>query len=167
MLDEIWKPIDGYEGQYDISNHGRVRSNKTKRILKPFVNHGGYSIVTLSQCNVQKKLSVHRFVASAFVSNKRGYPQVNHIDGDPSNNSSSNLEWCTQKYNCNQKLHRERMAKSKMKPVIAFDKNTGELFKVFDSLKSAEAEGFKHSEISACCHGRKNSHYGYKWRFAI
>ena len=107
---EEWKPVDGYEGLYEVSNRGRVRSldrfttgNRNRKIkgkiLRNCHNQLNYCIVQLCKDGVPKKTRVHRLVASAFIPNDEGKPYVNHIDGDPSNNDVSNLEWCTQAEN--------------------------------------------------------------------
>ena len=116
-MDEVWIPIKGYEGRYDVSNMGNVRSHDTVqtrsngkvvcnfhiigRVLKPRytgrdAKHGkGYATVLIEG----KNLKVHRLVAEAFIENPNGYKQVNHIDGDKTNNAASNLEWCNGEQN--------------------------------------------------------------------
>ena len=97
-MTEIWKDIQGYEGLYQVSNLGRVKS-LTKRYkdvecLK-FYEWDGYKIVGLHKNRQRTAYRVHRLVALAFVPNEQGKPQVNHINGDKSDNRASNLEWCT------------------------------------------------------------------------
>lgn len=99
---EIFKPIAGYEGKYEISNYGNVKSllcrtSSTPQILSVKPNAQGYKRVELSQPT--GRFLVHRLVAQAFIDNPNRYPQVNHIDNNPSNNHISNLEWCTQSQN--------------------------------------------------------------------
>lgn len=108
MTEEIWRPIEGYEGLYEVSSYGRVRSldmyvrcksyrlHKGK-VLSPIINTNGYLFVGLQG----KRFSVHRLVAQAFIPNPQGLPQVNHIDENKSNNNVDNLEWCDAKYNNN------------------------------------------------------------------
>lgn len=91
---EIWKPIQGYEDLYEVSNLGRVRRTE----LLTFWKHNGkqpYYMVGLSKNSKSKKCLVHRLVAEAFIPNPSNLPQVNHKDGNVHNNSVDNLEWCT------------------------------------------------------------------------
>lgn len=114
-MQEIWKDIKHYEGLYQVSNLGNVKTldkyvnsgiknnNKVKRkgkLLKQY-NKRGYLQVTLTHNNKRKYVGVHRLVAQAFIPNPNNLPQVNHKDEDPLNNHVENLEWCTAKYNCN------------------------------------------------------------------
>lgn len=114
-MNEIWKPIKGYEGFYEVSNLGRVRSldrtehirNKAGRItarqrkgkvLKPCLDSGGHYLHVMLR---GKPTNVHRIVAKTFIDNPNDYPEANHIDEDKTNNCVMNLEWCDHKYNNN------------------------------------------------------------------
>lgn len=111
---EIWKAIKGYEGLYEVSNEGNVRSldatvpygqfhsrSRKGRIMHQPSSSNGYKQVALSKNGVAKIYRVHRLVAEAFLSNPLGLPEVNHKDEDKTNNRASNLEWCSRKYNNN------------------------------------------------------------------
>ncbi len=105
-MNEIWKSIEGYEGLYEVSNLGNVRSlnwhlTGTIRVLKPRQNGYGYLSVILYKNGKMKKFYVHRLVASAFLPNPQNLPQVNHKDENKTNNSIENLEWCSCKDNIN------------------------------------------------------------------
>lgn len=117
-MEEIWKDIEGYEGLYQVSNLGRVRSldrvvqqlNRWGKyqsrfyrgcVLNPGVTHDNYQSVSLTRQGKSASYSVHRLVAQAFIPNPDSLPQVNHKDENPSNNCVDNLEWCTAKYNSN------------------------------------------------------------------
>ena len=103
-----WKPIVGYEGTYEVCSDGSVRSldrvitlkdgrpqTHKGKVLRQFTNKKGYKSVGLFREGEGKRREVHRLVAIAFISNHENKPQVNHIDGNPSNNDASNLEWVT------------------------------------------------------------------------
>lgn len=97
---EKWVDVIGYEGLYQVSDHGRVRSlGRKARILKTVKRSNGYLKVNLSKNGKVKNQSVHRLVATAFVSNDEDLPEVNHEDGNKENNHYSNLVWCTSSYN--------------------------------------------------------------------
>lgn len=105
-MEEIWKDIKGYEGLYQVSNLGRVKSSNYGRmgyekILKPNINRKGYHLIGLHLKGKVSCAKIHRLVAIAFIPNPNNYPQVNHIDGNPGNNSITNLEWCDNRYNTN------------------------------------------------------------------
>ena len=111
MSNEIWKDIKDYEGLYQVSNLGNIKSlefnnrttnhQKREKLLKSFCNKLGYQRVVLYKNKVKKQLLVHRIVAEAFIPNPNNLPQVNHKDGVRNNNAIDNLEWCNHKYNCN------------------------------------------------------------------
>lgn len=98
-MEEIWKDIKGYEGIYKVSNLGRVSSTLRNSILKPQINEHGYERIGLRKPGCRKFEYIHRLVASSFLENLENKPQVNHVDGNPLNNSLSNLEWVTQDEN--------------------------------------------------------------------
>jgi hypothetical protein len=112
-MDEIWKPIPGYEGYYEVSNTGKVRSltrtvimkdGKPRPIkgreLKPKINNG-YPTVNLSKNGTVKTIRIHRLVALTFIPNPDNLPIINHKDENKQNNNVNNLEWCTYEYNNN------------------------------------------------------------------
>ena len=110
MTEEIWRPVVGYEGLYEVSSYGRVRSldryinNNSFRkgkILKFSTNRRGYLKAHLSLNNKVKTYLVHRIVAISFIPNPDNLPEVNHKDEDKTNNSVDNLEWCNRSYNIN------------------------------------------------------------------
>ena len=100
-MNERWKDIKGYEGKYQISTTGRLKSVKSNLIMKPMVALNGYLIACLWENNRQRKITIHRLVANAFIPNLNNLPEINHIDEDKTNNRVENLEWCTHKYNMN------------------------------------------------------------------
>lgn len=104
---EEWRDIPNYEGLYQVSSLGKVKSlrdrygNPREKMLKFERNRGGYLLTFLCKNGKKKTFSVHRLVANAFIDNPSNLPQVNHKDENKENNQASNLEWCTQKYNLN------------------------------------------------------------------
>ena len=124
MIEEIWRPIEGYEGLYEVSNTGLIRSldrfvgnrNRIKgKILSIRIEKDGYCSVALSKDGKIKRYKIHRLVAQAFLQNPDNLPQVNHKDEDKLNNSVENLEWCTAKYNINYGTRQERAIDTKVK----------------------------------------------------
>lgn len=122
MEEIIWRPVVGYEGLYEVSDTGQVRSmnyNKTgiPGLLHPEVKKGEgtlpYLRVIMHKDKRQKKFLVHRLVAQAFIPNPQGLPQVNHKDGDVQNNKAENLEWCDARYNTTYGDAKKKMIETK------------------------------------------------------
>ena len=173
---EIWKPVVGYEGLYEVSSYGRVRSFKQKsngKILKAFKDTGGYWRVCL---NTKEQHSVHRLVAQAFIPNPNNLPMVNHKDENKANNivwvnddgsidyDKSNLEWCDAKYNCNYGTLQERRVRKVFKPILQYTKN-GVFLKEWESIISAAQQtNISRKHISDCCCGRGKTAGGYIWK---
>lgn len=154
---EIWRDIVGYEGLYQISNNGNVRSFHSKDgsplLLTHEVIKKGYCRVCLYKNGVKKKELIHRLVAFAFVPNPCNLPFVNHKDEDKSNNHSSNLEWCTNIYNENYGTRNKRTGESRQKPIIVHDRlNNYALVAEYPSLKHAgKAYGVCADQIAYYC----------------
>lgn len=172
-ISEIWLPIAGYEGIYEVSDLGRVRSLKfgKSKILIPGKTGCGYLFVILCKDSKGKCMTVHRLVASAFIPNPLNLPQVNHIDENKLNNNVTNLEWCTASYNNNYgtRIRRlaEAIAKALSKPVQQLDKATGELLATFPSTVEAERiTGIARSSICKCCLRKRKSAGGFIWKYA-
>ncbi len=176
----IWKDIQGFEGKYQVSNTGLVKSlarQKThERILKTCKGKDGYLRAPLSLgLHKYKYIFVHRLVAEAFLDNPNNYPCINHKDENKENNSVYNLEWCTHKYNSNYGTRTERFIKSdlnnprKSKRIAQFDLN-GNFIKEYPSVKEIGRQ-FNNmsmcSNIVQCCKGQRNrvNAYGFKWKY--
>lgn len=164
MIEE-WKDVVGYEGLYQVSNFGNIKSLfRYKRQLKPVVRNG-YESVKLCKNKNAKFVSVHRVVAEAFIPNPQKLPIVNHKDENKQNNCVENLEWCTNVYNINYGNAQEKKAQKFFRSVRKFSLE-GEFLKEYPSIKAAAKEtGLPHSSISFCCSGRYHTAGGYKWKY--
>lgn len=172
MTEEIWKDIAGYEGKYQVSNLGNVKSlryrNKTEEhLLTKRPQKNGYLTVSLSKNSIYKNFLIHRLVADVFIENPYNFPQVNHIDEDKTNNCVDNLEWCTCKYNLNYGARREKEARTKGKKVLQYTKD-GKFVNEFYSIQEAKrCTGINQGNICYCCKNIKgyNSAGGYIWKY--
>jgi hypothetical protein len=174
MEQVIWKAIKGYEGFYEVSNAGQIRSldmyltcrSGAKRLqkgrIKPlYKNNRGYITVNLCKDRIAKRKLVHRLVAEAFIDNKENKPQVNHIDGDISNNNASNLEWVTDNENKSHSSIERGGTQRPKKSVVVTKKNTGEKF-FFEGVKIAERTlNLDHGTVMKILRGKQISHRGY------
>lgn len=156
---EEWRDIKGYEGKYQVSNLGRVKSlnyrgnTNKEHILKPKKVRNGYNQVQLYKNGIGIFYSIHRLVAEIFIPNPNNYPQVNHKDENKINNKVENLEWCTQKYNNNYGSHNKRAGDSRKKSIICI--TTGEKF---DSIIDASYKyNVNRASISYCCNNKRKS----------
>ena len=116
MKKEIWKDVKNYEGLYEVSNLGRVKSLNYNRTRKEKILKSGYVCgyckVVLCKYGKMKHFLVHRLVAEAFIDNSNNKPCIDHIDGNPMNNRVENLRWCTQRENCNNPITLHRMSEA-------------------------------------------------------
>lgn len=167
---EIWKDVRGYEGTYQVSDKGNVRSlpisTKTKRFsgkeLTQMIDCVGYKVVNLSR----KTYKVHRLVAEAFLDNPNGYPQVNHKDENKTNNDANNLEWCTAEYNNNYGTRNKRISLNGGRPIVQFDLKGNEVKRWRSSASAARFYGVARTTITGCCAGRQHTSCGFIWRYA-
>lgn len=164
---EEWRPIEGYEGLYEVSNLGRVRKRVWKEI-KGTAFHGNYRRVNLNDGEKQESVLVHRLVARAFIPNPNGYSIINHIDECPANNRADNLEWCDQKHNmsCGTVPQRESESSPNKSAIMSIDKHTGEK-EFFNCISDAyKAVGKNRTgSISEAANGKRKSAYGRYWYF--
>lgn len=187
MSNERWKPVVGYEGLYEVSDLGRVRSVDRDvigadgvskphhgKMLAPSLRSRNYLYVKLCKCGVRETEAVHRLVASAFVPNLYGKPEVNHIDGCKTNNRAGNLEWCTRSENVRHafmsglnETTKERIAEMSRRAAALHEKRVVRSDGAeFDSVrKAAEASGAHPQNVSRCCHGKAHTTGGYGFRF--
>lgn len=185
---EEWKDIIGYEGLYAISNFGRVISFQRyvvgtrkrcmrinpHRLMKTSISstkNGGYIHLYLRNENGAKLWYIHRLLAIHFLpnSNPSVYKEVDHIDGNPHNNSLSNLRWCSHKSNQNNPITIERF-KRMYKPRICYNaikivRIDSTLTKIYDSISSVSKDGFSCFKARRCCDNIIPSYAGYKWMY--
>lgn len=136
---EIWKDINGFEGLYQVSNYGNVRSmyQSVQRILKLEKMRKGYLRTSLHHGEKRARILVHRLVAQTFIPNPQNLPCINHKDENKANNRVDNLEWCTNEYNCNYGTRNLRTGLSRRKPIIVIEKETEDVFMEHNSLVDA------------------------------
>ncbi len=184
MEQEIWSTVKSYDGHYMVSNSGRVKSLKRmawngygwhelpERILKERLNKKGYAIVTFWLNGKKRDFSVHYLVCTAFHGERPGETyEVDHIDGNPRNNRSSNLRWVTHKDNMNNPVSKVRFLKAYdlIKRPVSQHTKTGEFIAVYDSITSASlATGVNVGNIGSCVAGNKKHRTagGYIWKYA-
>ena len=174
MTKEVWRDVKGYEGLYQVSNMGRVKSLGRKdrfgrvikeRILEPAVTHNGYLRVGLHVDGKRKMLRVHRLVCEAFHENPDNKSEVNHVNEDKTDNRACNLEWSTRTENCNHGSRNERVAKALSKPIGQFSLD-GKLIKVWQSACEARRQtGFDQGYVGAVARGKFKQAYGYIWKY--
>lgn len=175
-MKEVWKDVVGYEGLYEVSNLGEVRSllHGEPRLLKPAANiyRNGYMQVVLRKDGKSRVHRIHRLVAIAFIPNPDNLPEVNHKDENTANNNVDNLEWCTKLYNLNYSNIPQRgkeyviaAAMNMRTPVVKYDRR-GNLLGIYNGIREAGREtGIDSKSISACCNGKATYTKQYIWRF--
>ena len=181
-MKEIWKPVVGYEGFYEVSNIGKVRSlarivecndgrkRKLKtRTLRQSCAPSGYYMVTLHKNGKQKSGLVHRLVCEAFIPKPLGKDEVNHKDENSKNNNATNLEWVTAKENNNYGTRQERARKAIVEAqgrAVRQLSRDGELVAEYESLSAAcNATGTHVPNIIKCAKGIYKTAGGYIWKY--
>ena len=186
---EIWKDIEGYEGLYQVSNKGRIKSlnridsrghKVNEKILSSKPNNKGYLRVHLYKNGKRKPFSVHRLVAIAFIPNPNNLLEVNHKDENKENNTVDNLEWCDRKYNANyggrnerasvsnkgkkHKKHKKYKKPKFKKQILCIE--TGEIFDTSQDVINIMFNGKGYSShIRANICGQRKSAYRYHFKY--
>ena len=185
-MQEIWKDIAGFEGRYQISNLGNVKSFVRRfHEGEPFIlklrdcGKGYYKVTLYGKDKSQRQVEIHRLVAETFLPNPHNYSCVNHIDGVKTNNNVNNLEWCTPAYN---NLHAYKTGlnhgskpwlgktgflNKTSKPVHQIDLSTNNVIATYGSIaEAARATGCLPTKIGKCCKGVFSQTHGYGWKYA-
>lgn len=187
---EEWRDIPGYEGLYQVSSLGRVKSlakpmfygttpnvrnhesaMRIERIMTPRVKRNGYAQIGLYQDGKAKSYTIHRLVAIVFIPNPNGFPYVNHKDEDRLNNSVDNLEWCTPSYNIHYGTAIKKLSDAKRnhpamsKPVLQFNLDGTFVAEYPSANEAARMTGIKQGNISSCCNRTTKSTNGFIWRY--
>lgn len=182
---EEWRAIEGYEGLYEVSTKGRVKSLNWKNMREEkclFLkkHNKGYLQVELANGNGKKTFLVHRLVAKAFIENPNGFRMVNHKDENKTNNCVENLEWCSNSYNVLYSIARRKTRTNRVstrkgcrfhgansEKRIVQTKHNGEVVRVWADSRTIFLEtGMSDWSISECCRGNRKTAYGFKWRYA-
>lgn len=172
-MKEEWRSIVGYEGLYEVSNQGRVKSltrmwrngkRREEKMLKEFI-YLGYVHVTLCKDGKQKQYRVHRLVAMAFIPNPENKDFVDHIDTDRKNNNVENLRWVTRQENQENPISLKKQKEAISRKVAQYDLN-GNLINVFPSITEASKNtGCRIGAIQQVCCGHTYTLKGYIWRY--
>jgi hypothetical protein len=164
-----WRPVNGYEGIYEVNRLGQIRNAKRKNIMAQRINKIGYPYVCLNKNNKQTGKVVHRILAIAFLPNPLNLPTVNHIDGNKQNNDLSNLEWVSYSEN-NKHAYAHGLKKGitgkvriAAKPIVAY--KDGIFLKEFDCASDATSLGISTSTIFRCLNKKRKSRKGYEFKY--
>lgn len=163
-MNEIWKPVNGYETLYEVSDLGNVRNARRKKLLSPYTGNSGYKRVKLYRYGIRERFLVHRLVAQVFIPNPQNLPQVNHKDENKTNNRADNLEWCDNKYNMNYGTRTKRASETKSLTVYMY--NEGGLCGLWPSASECHRiTGYNRGKIGLCCLGKHKKYKGFKWSY--
>ena len=179
---EIWQDVKGFEGFYQVSNLGRIKSldriiqqhHRNQRnvehiykgkILKGNINKNGYIIVDLHKKGKIKKFLLHRLIAETFIPKVKGKNIINHKDNNPTNNQVNNLEWCTQSENIKYAYEFGNKKAPHQKRIIQFDRNNNFICEWESQTQIERVLGIKQANISKVCLGKRSQAGGYLWEY--
>ena len=164
----MWKNIKGYEGFYQISDEGQVKSliGKEAKLISCTRLKSGY--IDFGLCKDKKKYHhlAHRLVGIAFLNNPNNLPEINHKDENKSNNNVDNLEWCTSKYNSNYGTGIARSAKAKEKKTNQLTRDNKFIKSWVSQTVASNSLGIPRAHICSCCNGNRATTGGFKWEHA-
>lgn len=174
-----WKDIPGYEGLYQASTDGRIKSLARfnpasgrigmfyrQRELKAGIDKDGYLQVRLCKNGKYKTYKVHRLIALTYLPNVDNLPSINHKDENKQNNCLDNLEWCTVKYNNNYNNRQLKISRKRKRRILQIDPVKNQIIRIFDSISEAEnITGYYKVHIINCCKHRKLLYKGFKWEY--
>ncbi len=168
---EVWRDVPGYQGLYEASSLGNIRSNycRTKNgkiILSNKINRKGYVTICLYKNKKRFSTEAHRIVANTFMPSSDNKLQINHINEIKNDNRICNLEWCTPKENLNHGSRNKRSAETLSKSIDQLSMS-GELIKTWTSMQEAGRNGYRPAEICLCCKGKRHTHAGYRWSYSM
>lgn len=168
---DMWKPIREFP-LYEISSDGRVRRVRENKVRKISIGKRGYPVLSLRKDKKTYIRTLHRILAEAFIPNPDNLPEINHIDGDKTNYSLSNLEWCTHKHNDNHARRTGLRTSDGDKAVIQYSLSGVLIAEYKSASEAARKTGASRSAITNVCNRRKNergyehkTNRGYIWRW--
>lgn len=175
-MKEIWRDIKDYEGLYQVSNLGRIKSlekwvklnryikHYPEQIMKQQMGTNGYLMIVLSKNKKKHPRMTHRLVAEAFIPNPHNLSQVNHKDEDKTNNRADNLEWCDRKYNCQYGTRNRRVGDKQSKHVYMYDLENNLITTYKSTVDAANKLGLSQAAISYDCKKEceLRTHKGYR-----
>ena len=179
MKKEIWKPVFNFEELYEVSNLGRVRNKKTKRIKKEYLGNCGYKTVALSNYGKKYIKLIHKLVIDSFIGNEDKTLTVNHKDHNKMNNELDNLEYMTHKENIQDAwkngIYDKRVEKQKIsmkgnkirnRAVLQYDLDNNFIKKWDSIIDACDYYGWgRNGHISDCCSGKRKQSHGYIWKY--
>lgn len=178
-MKELWRAIPGYEGLYQVSNMGNVRSEdkviklynggswiRKGRPKKPVISKDGYLQVSLCKNGKPRTWKVHRLVAIAWLDNPNCYLEVNHKNEQKTDNRTENLEWCSRKYNINYGTARKRTGMANGKAVVQYSIEGHRMQEFYSGYEAQRRLGVLEQSINLCCRGKRQQAGGFRWKYA-